>query len=1121
MRIRTTNKVLFWVLLAVVLSGVNCARTPTSDDFGQASPDESGLLGETQSVDLCPDTATAPERLPGVNPEHEQLRYWLDRLSEEVDIDEVLLTPEEIQNHNTALLAHQTERPLGLYDLMEPIDALDFDVKVNERLLWMVEQFESQAYVEADGSPAAVASLTSFQPTDLPDVLGMELRVALDLVPIRCGPRQQGFYTPSLDMRFDRNNCSSAHAQEVVQILAPWPNGMVLARTRYSYGWISGDAALSPPIPVDVLDTWLNGTTVQLNADAQLVGDDGRQLSVPAGTTLPLFEEGENTVHFASSTGFHITGLAVDSEFVHTGRSLTRRALFQEAFQYLHTPYGWGGEGGGRDCSRFLLDVFESFGMELPRHSGYQAHAGTFTIDVSELENEAERVLLLESAARRGIVLLHFPGHIMLYLGLDDEGHPMAIHSFAEYLEPCDLPTEDGENTETLHTVDGVSVSDLELGRGSSRTAFIERITRIVVIGRSPGLQLRGVAESRGAAPVEIPSSSDCEDTEEIAIFLSPRSPNVDQPLRVIVTTEEDPGPMELVLLNPDDEIIIPEVTRLGAPPFSIIATIEQPAHGNWQAVFGDGNNAAACERFRVHSHPRLLDSDRNGPVWEIRNTWNTATENLYAAFIESLFDYPAEEDLTWTSLHEVTRDPQRNFLFDHLSFDEDYSLLLEPDCADLPYFLRAYFSWKMGLPYAYRRCRRGSAGRPPTCSELNTNLMQRERVGNVDAFDRFLNYHVRRGVHSGSGRTGPGDDETDYYPVELSPESLPPGTLFADPYGHLLVVAAWEPQGLDEYGILIGADAQPDGTVGRRRFWRGSFLFSPSTEDVGAGFKAFRPLVFDPPAGYQELAGWAPSEQPDLGTEETGTIDPDADPIDFGPEWLIALDNDALAETQVFARYSEQQYLGTVDDFYETVESLINPRPLDPIAMQLSLVDALDEAVSRRINSVNNGEAYLVERGFPTVEMPEGYSIFETSGAWEDYSTPSRDMRLLISLDTVVNFPDVVERAPERFGVTGNEGLQSVLDEVVQTLALGLQAHSFEYMRSDGSTWTLTLEDVVDRMTQFEMAYNPNDCAEIRWGAVDGTEEYATCNRHAPAFQVRRMESYRDWFITRTRPPR
>ena len=51
-------------------------------------------------------------------------------------------------------------------------------------------------------------------------------------------------------------------------------------------------------------------------------------------------------------------------------------------------------------------------------------------------------------------------------------------------------------------------------------------------------------------------------------------------------------------------------------------------------------------------------------------------------------------------------------------------------------------------------------------------------------------------------------------------------------------------------------------------------------------------------------------------------------------------------------------------------------------------------------------------------------------------------------------------------------------------------------------------------------MAYNPNDCVEIRWGAPEDSEEMESCDRHAPAEHRQRMQSYRNWFITRSRPP-
>lgn len=113
-------------------------------------------------------------------------------------------------------------------------------------------------------------------------------------------------------------------------------------------------------------------------------------------------------------------------------------------------------------------------------------------------------------------------------------------------------------------------------------------------------------------------------------------------------------------------------------------------------------------------------------------------------------------------------------------------------------------------------------------------------------------------------------------------------------------------------------------------------------------------------------------------------------------------------------------------------------------------------------------------------------------------------------------NFPARVARRPERFA-TATVG-SSTLGEV---LARELEARKITYTRTDGSPFTLTLAEVVRRSSAFEMTYNPNDCAEIRWGAADGTSEASTCHARAPAEQKERMETYRAWFHERRRPPR
>jgi hypothetical protein len=49
---------------------------------------------------------------------------------------------------------------------------------------------------------------------------------------------------------------------------------------------------------------------------------------------------------------------------------------------------------------------------------------------------------------------------------------------------------------------------------------------------------------------------------------------------------------------------------------------------------------------------------------------------------------------------------------------------------------------------------------------------------------------------------------------------------------------------------------------------------------------------------------------------------------------------------------------------------------------------------------------------------MPDGASIFETAGAWEDFATPSRDLRLLIAMDVVSGFQNVSPGGQERYAM-------------------------------------------------------------------------------------------------------
>jgi hypothetical protein len=385
----------------------------------------------------------------------------------------------------------------------------------------------------------------------------------------------------------------------------------------------------------------------------------------------------------------------------------------------------------------------------------------------------------------------------------------------------------------------------------------------------------------------------------------------------------------------------------------------------------------------------------------------------------------------------------------------------------------------------------------PPRAGMIEAGVLQpdadvtadTEPISELMAFDEFMNRVVVSTVQSGAGRTMPDDNRSDLYPIELSRESIRPGTVFVDPYGHLLVISQWVDQTADSPGMLFAVDGHPDLSIGRKRFWRGAFLFVDDLSWGAGGFKAFRPVLVRRRGGVEELDRLTNAE------------------IEAHPD---------------YGNYSDEQYRLGTDAFYERMEQVVNPRPLDVSVAQNATLDAFFELVQERVDSVQAGEDYLARRpGAETIEMPEGPEIFETSGPWEDFSTPARDLRLLIAIDLVTRFPDRVSTRPATLAIPTDRPLADVIALLRGESSEYLRSHSVTYRRSNGAPQRLTLAEVVARQAGLEMAYNPNDCIEIRWAAPEGGPERSTCRRHAPAEQLELMRSYRTWFNTRSRPPR
>jgi hypothetical protein len=326
------------------------------------------------------------------------------------------------------------------------------------------------------------------------------------------------------------------------------------------------------------------------------------------------------------------------------------------------------------------------------------------------------------------------------------------------------------------------------------------------------------------------------------------------------------------------------------------------------------------------------------------------------------------------------------------------------------------------------------------------------------------------------------GDDNADFYIVPLTKEALRPGTVYADPYGHVLMLVRRVQETNGTPGVFLAVDAEPDGSITRKRFWRGNFLFVHEPSLGTPGFKHFRPIARENGGSLRRLSNAEIGKNPQYG--------------DFSPE-----------QSQM-----------AVEDFYDRMDDVMSPEPLDPLRAMTDAITSLSEQIRTRVTSVENGRKYQAKQTGDT-PMPDGASIFETTGAWEDYSTPARDFRLLIAIDVVRGFPDRFARRSDRYAIPIGKSVADMKNELHGMLASELAARKVTYTRSDGSPWTLSVKDVVDRVVDFEMAYNPNDCVELRWGAPANSEEASTCKRHAPLAQRAKMSGYRAWFRERHWP--
>jgi hypothetical protein len=422
--------------------------------------------------------------------------------------------------------------------------------------------------------------------------------------------------------------------------------------------------------------------------------------------------------------------------------------------------------------------------------------------------------------------------------------------------------------------------------------------------------------------------------------------------------------------------------------------------------------------------------------AWPAVNQWSDTMEREYDDFVAGLGRAVSQHRCR--QLDDCLRNPGANTLYDART---DAAFDLHVDCADLPYVLRAYFAFKRRLPFGFVAAIRGDAGRDPRYT-LNIRP-DGFRTWQQFPTPRALLRDIGSMVHSGMYRMAPPIEDSDFYQAAVSRRAIHPGTIFYDPNGHVLVVTEVRAD-----GQIYLMDGHPDGTLTYKRFGE---AFVTGTARLGGGFKNFRPLRW-----------------------QNGRI--------------TRARNAELPLFDGNAQFDRTGYLvdGNVSGYHAWIRASLRDgsTPIDPVEDFREQVRALCRDVSDRVDAVNIAVAANIHTQSHPDALPE--NIYGTDGDWETYSTPSRDARLKASFRELF------------------ESVQSRTDRVALAPSLEAAWHEevarpecqFQYARSDGSTAHLTLDTVLDRI--YKMSFDPYQCVELRWGAVPGSDEAATCHDDA-----------------------
>ncbi len=417
----------------------------------------------------------APQRLKNVNPDFESADFWASRVAEPRSL---ILTPEEIEELNRSALQY----PINLVDIFALPETLERS--------YLKDMFEDLETLKKGppGYDHTNHPLTKefYDRTEssigiLPGTLSPQFGIITARANLRRLPTNEIFLDKPFRNGFDRFQYTLLECGTPAAIFHTTKDrAWYLIQVSHTKGWVEA-SKVATASKNTVLRFARSNPVVVTGARAEIYTDPSlaqHAATLQMGATLPFESRTESFYRVTlpsrdeDGTLKRTTGYIHASDDVHEGHlPFTMKNLYRQAFKLLNHPYGWGDLYEGRDCSRFIMDIYRCFGFNMPRNSLRQSQFNSkYRSDIQHLP-ENEKIELLKKYDGRPAVL-YTPGHIMLFLGVID-GKPYIIHSAWAY------NSEPGFFTRETKYVGRVVVSDTSLGQGSKGGSLLKRITAV------------------------------------------------------------------------------------------------------------------------------------------------------------------------------------------------------------------------------------------------------------------------------------------------------------------------------------------------------------------------------------------------------------------------------------------------------------------------------------------------------------------------------------------------------------------------------------------------------------------------------------------------------------------